>query len=201
MMNSHSNLILASTSRFRAQLLQRLQVTFQQQAPGVDEDAAKLKGLKPLPLSQTLARQKAEAVLAKHPGSLVIGGDQVCALADEVLGKPGTSDNAVQQLLKLQGRSHQLFTSISVLGCGLDGESIDDIYTNVASLHMKAMSRAQIERYVALDNPVDCCGAYMLENIGISLFEKIDCDDYTAIIGMPLMHISRILAQAGYQIP
>lgn len=199
-MNTVNHLILASTSRFRAEQLKRLSVDFAQIAPEVDEDIVKAEGLLPKALSRKLAQAKADAVLARYPERLVIGGDQVCALGDQVLDKPGNADRAVEQLLQMQGKPHQLLTSICVKGVGLNGERIDQLYTNTATLHMKPLTPAQIKRYVVAENPVDSCGAYMLENKGIALFDKIECDDYTAIIGMPLIFIAGVLEDAGYHV-
>lgn len=195
-----SHLILASTSRFRADQLKRLSVEFNQVASGVDETKAKSEKLSPIDLSRALAKQKTDAVLERHPVNLVIGGDQVCALGNQILGKPGSRDRAVAQLLKMQGKSHQLLTSICIRGFGVNGVYIDELYTNVATLHMKPLSYEQALRYVNAENPIECCGSYMLENKGIALFDKIECDDYTAIIGMPLMFITRVLEKAGYQL-
>lgn len=196
-----SHLLLASTSRFRAQQLKRLAIDFAQVAPDVDENEAKHAALSPKELSRALAQKKAEAVLQKHPVNLVIGGDQVCALGDQVLNKPGSHEKAVAQLLKMQGKPHQLFTSICIKGFGLNGVYIDEVYTNTATLHMKPLSYEQAIRYVKAENPIDCCGSYMLEHKGIALFDKIECDDHTAIIGMPLMFIAKVLDKAGYQVP
>lgn len=200
MKHTLSHLILASTSRFRAEQLKRLSIDFTQIAPEVDENTAKQLSLPPLELSRQLAKEKAEAVESRFPKHLVIGGDQVCALGDLVLDKPGSADKAVDQLMQMQGQPHQLLTSICIKGFGLNGEYIDELYTNTATLHMKPLNYEQALRYVKAENPVDSCGSYMLEHKGIALFDKIECDDYTAIIGMPLMFIAKTLEKAGYSV-
>jgi septum formation protein len=189
-------LILASTSRYRRELLERLHQPFTCAAPRCDEDALKDPRLSPQALAEHLALQKARSLSAAFPHAVIIGGDQVCEHQGAVLGKPGSVMAACQQLSALAGGTHQLITALVVL----HGEQVHR-HTDCARLHMRALSAAQIQRYVEQDQPLDCAGAYKLERGGIALFHAIDCADHSAITGMPLLALVRILASLGYELP
>ncbi|MCA9060698.1 MAG: septum formation protein Maf [Planctomycetaceae bacterium] len=189
-------LILASGSRYRHELLSRLVSDFQTVSPDVDEDAVKAENLPPVALAQTLARMKTEAVARLHPQATVIGSDQLVNLNGRVLGKPGTAEAAVEQLLEMAGQAHELVTAVTVLG----NETTSDLIS-ITRLQMRRLSRSEAERYVARDNPLDCAGSYRIESAGISLFDRIDCDDFTSIIGLPLMRLARDLRQRGFDCP
>ncbi|QDU65549.1 Maf family protein [Engelhardtia mirabilis] len=189
-------IILASTSPYRRALLERLGLEFDCVAPDVDEDAYKSRGLEPRELAQTLARAKAASVAELYPEAVVIGSDQVCALDSEVLSKPGSPARAAAQLERLAGRTHRLVTAVAIQRGGERRA-----WTDVATLTMRALTRAAIERYVAVDDPVDCAGAYKLEQRGIALFEQIACDDHSAITGLPLIATVRILGDFGIDLP
>ncbi|MGE0711123.1 MAG: nucleoside triphosphate pyrophosphatase [Planctomycetota bacterium] len=188
-------LILASTSRYRREQLERLGLVFSCEAPGVDERAVAPAGAAPRALAAHLARAKADAVAARHPQAIVIGGDQVCAHAGEVLGKPGTVERAVAQLLRLQGSTHQLVTAI----CLRQGERVLT-HEDVTELEMRPLSEASVRRYVAADDPLDCAGSYKLEARGIALFEAIRSEDWSAITGLPLLALARMLRQLGLEL-
>jgi septum formation protein len=189
-------LILASTSRYRRALLERLGVPFTAEAPGVDERAVEARGLAPRALAETLARSKAEAVARAHPGAVVIGSDQLAAIDGAILGKPGSAAAAVAQLERLRGRTHELFTAMAVVSPGGLATHLD-----VASLTMRPLDRAALERYVAADQPLDCAGAYKLEARGIALFSEVRAADASAITGLPLIALAGILAELGYPVP
>lgn len=189
-------IILASKSKYRAALLQRLGVSFESIDPSIDEDQIKNSNLSPIKIAEALAVRKAEVVFANNPDACVIGGDQLLNLDGKILGKPGSKEKAVEQLELLSGRSHELITSIAVLADG-----VKEIYTDVTRLTMRSLSREQLERYVDHDNPIYCAGSYMLEEQGISLFSSIESEDQTAIIGIPLMALTDILTGVGYSIP
>lgn len=189
-------LILASTSRYRKELLARLGLAFTTEAPGVDEDAVKATGLAPRRLAEVLAERKAAAVAARHPGSVVIGSDQLVADGDRILGKAHTRDGAADQLRSLRGRSHELVTAVHVIHPG--GA---ERHLAIATLAMRGLSDAAIARYVAADDPVDCAGSYKLECRGIALFSAIACDDHSSIIGLPLIWLSGVLGRLGYEVP
>ncbi len=188
-------LILASTSRYRRALLERLGLPFTAVAPACDEEALKEPSLPPQALAERLAAAKATSTAAQHPGAVVIGSDQVCALDDELLHKPGSPARAVEQLLRLAGRQHRLITAVAIAHAG--GLTR---HTDVTTLTMRRLDRPTLERYVAADQPLDCAGAYKLECRGITLFERIDSQDQTAIIGLPLMALTGMLMEVGYEI-
>jgi septum formation protein len=190
-------IVLASTSRYRRQLLERLDVPFDVAAPDCDETNG--DGLAPRPLAQRLARLKALSVAA--PDAFTIGSDQVLDLDGEVLGKPGTVAAAVAQLSRLAGRAHRLITAVAVVDgrTGAVAEAVD-----VHRLTMRPLDGAAIARYVAHDQPLDCAGSYALERRGVALFERIEADpetaDDTAIVGLPLMKTLALLRGFGFDI-
>ncbi|WP_415061938.1 Maf family protein [Bdellovibrio sp.] len=179
-------LILASTSKYRQELLSRLAYKFTAQAPLIDEDKEKDPSLSPKALAEKLAYLKAASLAG--PGRVVIGGDQLVAFEGKILGKAHTPENAVRQILSMQGKTHELITAI----CVFDGERAIP-YTDITRMHMKTLSQAQVERYVQLDMPTDCAGSYKIEKHGIMLFDKIESQDFTAIQGLPLIALSKIL--------
>lgn len=188
-------LILASTSKYRGDLLRQLGYPFEAVAPGVDEDKVKGKGISPVELASTLARFKAEAVFARYPHACVIGSDQVCSLGDKILSKPGTKDAATEQLSLMQGKTHELITAVSVISPqGMES------FVNRTVLHMRPLTLKDIHQYVAADMPLDCAGSYKLESRGIKLFQKIEMDDHTSIIGLPLVQLTSTLLKMGFSI-
>lgn len=190
------DLILASTSPYRRDLLARLGVPFRCLGPGVDEDEAKRSGLAPIALAEALARAKAEAVAAGEPGATVIGGDQLVTFEGRVLGKPGTAEAAVDQLLGMAGRDHQLVTSVAVADA-----TGTEVITDRTTLRLRPLTPDEARRYVEKDRPLDCAGSYRIESLGIALFDRIDSADHTAIVGLPLIAVSRMLRARGFAIP
>lgn len=189
-------LVLASTSPHRRKLLERLGLPFTAIAPGCDESAHHDRGLAPAALARELARVKARAVAANHQDAVVIGADQVCALGDEVFGKPGSHAAAAAQLARLRGSTHALFTAVCVVHAGREHAFLDE-----SRLTMRALDDKEIERYLARDRPLDCAGAYKLEQAGITLFSAIESADHTAIVGLPLLQLSAVLRQCGFTLP
>ncbi len=186
-------LILASTSRYRSALLTRLGLPFEAIAPGVDESEAKGWGLGPRDLALELAGQKARAVAARNPDAVVIGSDQVGDLDGELLDKPGTDARACAQLASMQGRTHRLWTAVYVVGpAGAEARWVDE-----TRLTMRALTAEQIAAYVAADQPLDCCGSFRIESLGVALFSKVEGADPTAIEGLPLMRLTTELAAFG----
>ncbi len=194
---TESRLVLASTSRYRRALLERLGVGFTVAAPAVDEDA--YRHLPPEEMARELARLKAEAVSA--PGRLVIGSDQVAELDGHVLNKPGTADRAAAQLELLAGRTHRLITAVAVHDEARGQTHVD---VDVHRLTMRPLSRALIDAYVRHDQPLDCGGSYRLEGRGIALFSEIQADpsfaDDTAIVGLPLGKLCAMLLRCGFDV-
>ncbi len=190
------DLVLASTSPYRRALLERLGLPFAAIAPACDEEALKRPDLTPRGLAEFLALAKADSLAASHPRAAIIGGDQVATIDGRILGKPGSAAKAVEQLALLAGRTHELITAIVVRHQGRT-----HAHTDVTRLMMRPLDRAQIERYVAADRPLDCAGSYKLECRGVALFERIESDDHSAIVGLPLIALTRILAGLGFAIP
>ena len=182
-------LVLASTSRYRRALLDRLGLSYTVVDPGVDERAVDL----PAPeLVLRLSRLKAEAVAALHPNAVVIGADQAPALDDGILTKPGTRAAAIAQLERLAGREHELLTAVTLV----HGETRLS-HLDRHRLRLRPLGRAEIEDYVDRDVPLDCAGAYKIESLGIALMERIDGEDFTAIVGLPLVALVRMLGRVG----
>jgi septum formation protein len=183
-------LLLASTSRYRQELLQRLRWPFEAVAPGVDETP--LPGETPAALTERLSLAKARAVQALRPDAIVIGSDQVADLDGEPIGKPLTHERAVQQLTRLSGREVVFQTGVAVVGPG---------YARVerapVRVRFRVLAPAEIERYLRLEQPYDCAGSAKSETLGIALLEAIDSDDPTALVGLPLIRTCRLLREAG----
>jgi len=184
------DLILASTSRYRAELLRRLTERFRQVSPEVDE--ARLPGEAPPALAERLALAKARAVAARHPGSVVIGSDQVAALGDEVLGKPGSIERAQQQLMACSGRDITFYTALAVI----DAHGAAHTAMDLTRVRFRKLDAAEIARYVAREMPLDCAGSFKVEGLGIGLFDAVNNEDPTALIGLPLLALCRLLRAA-----
>lgn len=193
---SIKTLVLASASPYRRQLLERLQIPFQTQAPSIDESARVNEP--PQTLVQRLALEKARALTPVYTDALIIGSDQLALLGGKILGKPGSHAGAVEQLLSCQGRSVTFYTGLCLLNA-LNGEyQLDCIPFTV---QFRKLSRAQLERYAERDRPYDSAGSFKAEALGISLFEKMLGDDPTALIGLPLIRLTSMLNTAGVEIP
>ncbi len=192
------DLILASTSPYRRTQIERLGVSFRCVAPDLDEEAAKAAfgPASPRDLAVHLARAKAASIAGREPEAVVIGGDQLIAFDGRVLGKPGTAEQAMAQLAAMSGRSHELITAVVVFH-----EGRASVHTDVATLSLRPLTLEEIQRYVEADRPLDCAGSYRLESRGIALFERIESDDHSAIIGVPLIALTSILRSIGFAIP
>jgi len=188
-------LILASTSRYRRELLERLGLPFNIARPEVDESP--LAGETAPDLARRLARAKASAIAAQHPEATIIGSDQVAALGSEFLGKPGTRENALAQLSALSGRQAVFHTAVCLLRGGEPPcEAMD---TTV--LRFRKLTAAEIERYVDAEQPLDCAGSFKSERLGIALLERIETIDPTALVGLPLLALSGLLREKGFALP
>lgn len=192
---SFSEIILASSSLYRRELLQRILESFQVLSPDVDEHSFHAAAKSPDDLAQQLARAKATAVFQRSPGALVIGSDQLVDLDGDILGKPMTSETAEAQLTQMSGRTHRLLTAVCVLGPTGAQSFIDE-----TRLTMRTLTQTQIQQYVARDLPLDCAGSYRIERLGISLFNRIETEDFTAIMGLPLMRLSGSLRDFGVNV-
>jgi len=185
-------LILASTSPYRRELLQRLRLPFEVVSPEVDETP--LSGETPQALAQRLALAKAHAVAARFPEAVVIGSDQVADLDGEPLGKPGDHVRAIAQLQRMRGRTLIFQTAVAVV-CSASGFSAHDIAP--VRVTFRQLSDEAIEAYLRAETPYDCAGSAKSEGLGIALLDAIDSDDPTALIGLPLIRTCRMLRAAG----
>jgi septum formation protein len=189
-------LILASTSRYRRELLTRLQLPFDCVGPDVDE--ARQPGESAAELCVRLARLKAEAVSARYPGAVVVGSDQVALRDDEVLGKPGTVERCVEQLRRSSGREVLFLTAVHVID-GTPGR--DQSHVDRTRVVFRTLGDAEIARYVEQDRPLDCAGGFKAESLGIALFERIESSDPTALTGLPLAWLAGALRSVGFRVP
>ena len=185
-------LILASTSRYRRELLERLRLPFSVVAPGVDETA--LPGETPAALAHRLALAKAEAVAALHPRAVVIGSDQTADLDGQAIGKPLTHERATHQLRSMRGRSVTFQTAVAVV-CAATGLRVAALVPVVVKF--RAFSDAEIDFYLRTEEPYDCAGSAKAEALGIALVEAIESSDPTALVGLPLIRTCELLRAAG----
>jgi septum formation protein len=193
---NHGGIVLGSTSAARRAQLERLGLPFTVLAPEVDEDA--IVGATPDETAMLRASAKAHDVLRRtDPGAVVIGADQLVDLDGAILGKPGTSERAVDQLARLSGRAHRLVTAVAVVRAGTPAQE----HLDVTQLHMHPWDRAALQRYVAHDRPEHCAGSYRIEGQGIALFARIVGNDPTAIEGLPLGALAAMLRALGVQVP
>jgi septum formation protein len=188
-------LILASTSVYRRQMLERLHLPFTVIASCVDEVA--LPGETPQHLACRLALAKAHAVALEHPQSVVIGSDQVADLNGTALGKPGTHTRAVEQLQRMRGQTVVFQTAVAVV-CIASGFSKTELAQ--VKVQFKYLSDTQIEHYLLAEQPYDCAGSAKSEGLGIALLARIDNDDPTALVGLPLIRTCQLLESAGFKV-
>ena len=188
--------VLGSTSRYRRELLSRLNLPFEVASPDVDETPA--PGEAPRDLALRLALAKARAVAKLHPEAVVIGSDQVADLAGQPLGKPGTHERAVQQLRQMRGQTVIFQTAVATV-CQASGFEQVDIAP--VEVRFRDLSDEEIERYLRAEQPYDCAGSAKSEGLGIALLDAIDSDDPTALVGLPLIRTCRMLRAAGVVLP
>jgi septum formation protein len=192
-----SNLIiLASGSRYRRELLERLGLPFQSWAPEVDERAHATEH--PRETAVRLAQAKAVAAGERYPLAWIIGSDQVADLEGEALGKPGTVENARAQLRRLSGRSVLFHTALCVSHDRLGRRHERVVTTEVV---FRRLADAEIERYLAREQALDCAGSAKSEGLGISLLARLGGDDPTALVGLPLIALAAILREEGFDVP
>jgi len=193
-------LILASTSIYRRELLARLRLPFSCVAPGVEE--SRRAGEPPLALAVRLARAKAVAVALQHPDAWVIGSDQVAVRAgssgESMLGKPGTEALCIEQLRGSSGRSLSFLTAVAVLRH--NGHSAYE-FVDTTQVTFRALDDDTIARYVAREAPLDCAGGFKSEGLGVTLCESIHSVDPSALIGLPLIQLSKVLRGVGFELP
>jgi septum formation protein len=193
-MSSPPRLVLASTSRYRRALLERLQLPFETAAPQVDE--SERAGEVPAQRAVRLALAKAMAVAATHPGAIVIGSDQVASYGGQVLRKPGTVERARAQLATLAGGTARFDTAVAVVAGGRVLQHLD-----ATLVEFRAFDTATIARYLATEDALDCAGAFKAEGLGIALLQSLESQDPTAIVGLPLIWTAVALRDAGFALP
>jgi len=186
---------LASTSPFRKELLERLGIPFLVAAPDVDETPQANESAEAL--VRRLSEDKARAMAASHRG-LIIGSDQVATTANHILGKPGTYERAFKQLQHLSGKRVTFQTGLCLLNTGTNEAQVDVIPFTV---RFRQLGDDQIERYLRRERPYNCAGSFKSEGLGITLFEYMEGTDPTALIGLPLIRLTGMLAQAGIVLP
>ncbi|MDH0370667.1 Maf family nucleotide pyrophosphatase [Comamonas aquatica] len=190
-------LILGSTSRYRRELVERLNLPFTTVSPDVDETP--LPGEAPGTLALRLALAKAHAVAALHPEAIVIGSDQVSDLHGQPMGKPGTHERAVEMLRATRGQTVMFHTAVAVV-CQATGFAQSDVAV-IRTVFRSDLSDDAIERYLRAEQPYDCAGSAKSEGLGISLLDAIHSDDPTALIGLPMIRTCRMVRAAGIALP
>jgi septum formation protein len=189
-------LVLASTSPYRLQLLRQLGVSFSVAAPLFDEQLD--QGVSPELLVRHQALHKAKSLAGRYPDALIIGADQVFIDArHRILGKAGSAEQAVAQLMEMQGRAHTFYTGVALYDSA-SGAHLATCETFTVTL--RPLTEEQVRRYVARDNPIDCAGSFKIEGLGIALMEKLEGHDYTTLIGLPLIRLTDMLAQFGVNV-
>ena len=189
-------LLLASSSPFRRQLLDKLGLNFIHQSPDIDE--SRLAGESPVALVMRLAREKAAALADSHPDTLIIGSDQVAVIGDRVLGKPGTREKAIEQLSAASGQRVTFLTGLCLLNTATGRTQVAcDPY----HVQFRTLRPAQIERYVDAEQPLNCAGSFKSEGLGIVLFKALEGRDPNTLVGLPLILLTEFLAAEGVALP
>ncbi|WP_421553055.1 Maf family protein [Pseudomonas yamanorum] len=189
-------LLLASSSVYRRELLNRLHLPFICSAPDIDESHRPDESA--VALVKRLAEEKARALAGSHPRHLIIGSDQVAALDGQIIGKPHTFEKAREQLLAASGKRVSFLTGLAVLNSTTGHCQVDCIPFTV---HMRTLDAARIERYLRVEQPYDCAGSFKAEGLGVSLFQSTEGPDATSLVGLPLIRLVDMLLAEGVQIP
>jgi MAF protein len=185
-------LILGSTSPYRRELMQRLAIPFETAAPDIDE--TRYDGESARDMVLRLSLQKAQAVAAQYPDALIIGSDQCAVLYEQVIGKPGSHDNAVKQLQNASGQTVAFLTGLCLYDSH-DGSYQLDVVP--FAVDFRELNDAEIDAYLRKDQPYNCAGSFRSESLGITLFKRMHGDDPSALMGLPLIRLSQMLKQAG----
>ena len=196
MLPAPPKLVLASGSRHRRALLERLGIEFTQDSPDIDETPE--AGEEPAATAIRLARTKARTVMARHPGCVVIGSDQVAVRDGERLGKPGDSETAAAQLARSAGKPVEFLTAVCVVGPASPEEPEE--HMDVTRVVFRPLDPESIRRYLEKDQPFDCAGSFRSESLGIALLERIDTQDPTALVGLPLIWLAGALERLGVRV-
>jgi septum formation protein len=188
------DLVLASTSRYRRELLSRLTTHFRTLAPQVDE--LRLPDEAPAAMAERLANAKAADIAVRTPGAVVIGSDQVADLDGRVLGKPGDARSAWEQLAACSGRQVIFHTALCLID-GRGGARSSFMATDTTRVHFRVLGAEEIARYIEREQPFDCAGSFKAEALGVALFDRIESSDPTGLIGLPLIALCRLLRDAA----
>ncbi|MHC8318357.1 Maf family protein [Pseudomonas sp. LB3P31] len=189
-------LLLASSSKYRRELLARLQLPFVCSSPDIDESHQPQEPA--IELVKRLAREKAQALADTHPDHLIIGSDQVAVLGERIIGKPHTFEKAREQLLAASGASVTFLTGLALLNSQTGHCQVDCVPFTV---HMRTLDQASIERYLHAEQPYDCAGSFKAEGLGVSLFQRTEGPDATSLVGLPLIRLVDMLLAEGVRIP
>lgn len=195
-MNAQKAIILASSSPYRRELLERFGLPFIAESPDIDESPHSEES--PRELVMRLAESKARALAQRYPAALIIGSDQVAVLGDRILGKPGNRENAIAQLSQCNGKRLVFHTGLCLLDAATGKAQVDDVLFEVK---FRTLTAGQIERYVDADQPYHSAGSFKAESLGITLFEYLHGDDPNALIGLPLIRLTQMLANTGVDLP
>jgi len=195
-MTASREIVLASSSTYRRSLIARLGLECSAVAPDIDESALALET--PLQTALRLAEAKARRVAADHHGAIIIGSDQVAVLNGSAIGKPGNHQAAVEQLLAMSSQSVVFHTALYVIDAQTNRTQCVNVPTTV---RFRSLERDQIERYLLADRPYDCAGSAKIEALGIALVEKVESEDPSALIGLPLIALVTLLRNVGVEIP
>jgi septum formation protein len=189
-------IVLASSSTYRQQALARLGLEFASRSPSIDE--SRLAGESPESMVQRLAIEKARAVAQQYPDALVIGSDQTAVIDNTTIGKPGTGPAAVRQLQYASGRIVDFLTAVCLLS---PAATEPLLHLDQTRVHFRTLTLEEIERYITAESPLNCAGSFKSEGLGITLFEKVENNDPTALVGLPLIGLATLLRQAGVSLP
>lgn len=188
-----NTLILASSSPYRQALLSRLRIPFQVKTPAIDETP--LPQETPEKTALRLAHQKAQAVAAEYPAAHIIGSDQVATLDGQAIGKPGSHEKALAQLQWMRGRTVNFHSALCLYDSRTGQYQLDNVQTRVRFRHLPD---TELEAYLQIERPYDCAGSAKVEGLGIVLLEQVESDDPSALIGLPLIALTRMLRTAGF---
>ena len=191
-----NKIILASSSIYRKKLLERLGIPFECHSPNIDE--SQFNGESPEELVKRLTVHKAEAIALHHPSKLILASDQVAVLKNQIIGKPGSLPNAIKQLKSFSGNRVEFLTGVTLR---IDMKNYQNYLCSKTIVKFRQLSRAQIERYLDKDLPLECAGSFKVESLGIALFESVKTNDPTSLEGLPLIAVCRFLQEAGIDIP
>lgn len=184
--------MLASTSPYRRELLERLGIPFEAVAPDFDEQIE--QGIAPEDLVRNLALGKAMSLSAEFPDAVIIGSDQVFVVDGEIVGKPGSPEKAFEQLRRMSGASHTFYTGLAVVDT-VSGMNLTSCVPFTVTL--RQLADDEIRNYIRRENPLNCAGSFMIEGLGIALMEKLEGTDFTSLIGLPLIQLINLLRRLG----